>query len=222
MAAGSTTVRSQLSSLAQSLRWVDLPLDKPVSPTLSSAEILASTQLKMPSGNSLAKLAKLKAFVSQLTLRMEDQEDSVTLNSQAQMVHQRPWSIRDPTWMDVQSDLISLRTTDVVVVIAAVVVAAVVVASAVAVGVVSAVAVVVDLVGAVVVDLVEAVVVASAVAAGVVSAVVVAEVDLHLASCKPIKEPLEITRAPRLPSEVIVTLYLWLNILVSEARMGVA
>ena len=52
------------------------------------------------------------------------------------MVHQRPWSIRAPTWMDVQSDLISLRTTDVVVVIAAVVVAAVVVASAVAAGVV--------------------------------------------------------------------------------------
>ena len=190
MAAGSTTVRSQLSSLAKSLRWVDLPLDKPVSPTPSSAEILASTQLKMPSGNSLAKLAKLRAFVSQLTLRMEDQEDSVTLNSKAQMVHQRPWSIRAPTWMDVQSDLISLRTTDVVVVIAAVVVAAVVVASA--------------------------------VAAGVVSAVVVAEVDLHLASCKPIKDPLENTRALRLPSEVIVTLYLWLNILVSEARMGVA
>lgn len=129
------------------------------------------------------------------------------------MVHQRLWSIRAPTWMDVRSDLISLRTTDVVV-IAAVVVAAVVVASAVAAGVVSAVAVVVDSVEAVVVDLVEAVVVAAV--------VVVAEVELLLASCKPIKDPLENTRAPRLPSEVIETLYLWLNILVSEARVGVA
>ena len=106
--------------------------------------------------------------------------------------------------MDVRSDLISLRTTDVVV-IAAVVVAAVVVASAVAAGVVSAVAVVVDSVEAV-----------------VAAVVVVAEVEFLLASCKPIKDPLENTRAPRLPSEVIETLYLWLNILVSEARMGVA
>ena len=121
------------------------------------------------------------------------------------MVHQRLWSIRAPTWMDVRSDLISLRTTDVVVI------AAVVVAAA---GVVSAVAVVVDSVEAVVVDLVEAVVVAAV--------VVVVEVELLLASCKPIKDPLENTRAPRLPSEVIETLYLWLNILVSEARMGVA